>query len=81
VTAEVRNILLGAVVLLCAILVAHRVYAQDGHARYHHYYLHWKQPGTTISCCNARTMQFGVESGDCEPTRMVRKEEELAVKK
>jgi hypothetical protein len=27
------------------------------------------QPGTTISCCNARETVFGVEHGDCEPTR------------
>jgi hypothetical protein len=43
--------------------------AQSGHERWHMYYQHWKQPGTTISCCNARTNTYGVESGDCEPTR------------
>lgn len=44
--------------------------AQDGHARWHHYYQHWKQPGTDVSCCNARqTGPLGIETGDCEPTR------------
>lgn len=43
--------------------------AQDGHARWHHYYLHWKQPGTNISCCQARVNTYGVEHGDCEPAR------------
>ena len=63
-----RNIaaLCATMAALCATLAA---YAQDGHARYHEYYKTWMQPGTTISCCNARETVFGVEHGDCEPAR------------
>jgi hypothetical protein len=57
VTAEVRNILLGAVVLLCAILVAHRPYAQDSHPQGHDPYVDWKTRNG-ISCCHGR---------DCAP--------------
>lgn len=56
---------------LCAIIAAFAqlspAYAQDGHARWHNYYQHWKQPGTNQSCCNARINVMGVEHGDCEP--------------
>src|SRR5512147_515107 len=60
------------IVVLMACLVTVAVHptgsrAQDGHARWHAYYQHWKQPGTTISCCNARVNLMGVETGDCEP--------------
>jgi hypothetical protein len=41
-----------------------------GHAQWHEYYRHWKQPGTDTSCCNARqALPWGAEQGDCEPTR------------
>lgn len=45
--------------------------AQSGHERWHMYYQHWKQPGTTVSCCNARIIDKDGKtlSGDCEPTR------------
>lgn len=44
---------------------------QDGHARWHEYYREWKQPGTGMSCCNARQIGPAGEdlTGDCEPTR------------
>ena len=32
------------------------------------YYQHWKQPGTNMSCCNARVLSNGEEIGDCEST-------------
>ncbi len=64
-----RNIaLLFLLVVLigCVVSVAH---GQD-HMRWHHYYQHWKQPGTTVSCCNARVIVDGKDiMGDCEPTR------------
>jgi hypothetical protein len=54
------------------------VYAQDmpdmdshtaGHAKYHDFYQHWMQPGSSISCCNARvTYPGGGFVGDCYPT-------------
>lgn len=53
-------------VLVFGVMIA-AANAQDGHARWHHYYQNWKQPGTTISCCNARVNVMGVEMGDCEP--------------
>jgi hypothetical protein len=69
VAAKLVVLLLGIVAFGVCLLGALGAYAQSGHERFHHYYLHWKQPGTTVSCCNARTTQFGIESGDCEPTR------------
>jgi hypothetical protein len=69
------GLLVGAVIailLLCAISVAHRAYAQDhtqGHMRYHAQYMFWKQPGSEASCCNARvTYPNGTYTGDCFPT-------------
>jgi hypothetical protein len=43
--------------------------AQSGHERWHPYYMHWNQPGTTVSCCQARVVHPWGETGDCEPTR------------
>lgn len=61
-------LMLAAGLLLLA--VASR--AQDhemGHMRYHSAYQHWKQPGTDISCCNARVVYPGGGFvGDCYPT-------------
>jgi hypothetical protein len=75
-TDEARNIGpegFGAMRRLCAIIVVlaqlSPAYAQHGHERWHQYYRTWLQPGTTVSCCNARITQFGIESGDCEPTK------------
>lgn len=56
-------------ILLGLALLAPRAFGQDGHERWHQYYRTWMQPGTTISCCNARVNTYGVEHGDCEPTR------------
>lgn len=56
--------------LVLLLIVTTKLFAQDGHARWHQYYRTWMQPGTTISCCNAReTTPRGQEMGDCEPTR------------
>ena len=65
------SLLVAAIALVIALVfLAAHAFAQDGHARWHQYYLHWKQPGTTISCCNARIATPGYpEIGDCEPTR------------
>lgn len=48
---------------------------QDHHPLHEHFYQHWKQPGTQLSCCNARiilntgnALNEVVEIGDCEPT-------------
>lgn len=58
-----------AMIFVGLMLLAVVAFGQDGHHRFHHYYQHWKQPGTTVSCCNARMNVMGVEMGDCEPTR------------
>lgn len=39
------------------------------HALHEDFYRHWMQPGTNISCCNARVEVNGVETGDCEPVK------------
>lgn len=54
-------------IVLILLVISFPVTAQ--HERWHEYYRHWKQPGTNQSCCNARVDVFGVEHGDCEPTR------------
>lgn len=45
--------------------------AQSTHHHPFHYdfYRHWKQPGSTASCCDARITRDGKEEGDCEPTQ------------
>ncbi len=65
-------ILFLAVLLIGAgVAILNRANGQDGHSRWHMYYQHWKQPGTTVSCCNARVIsESGIDLvGDCEPTR------------
>lgn len=56
-------------ILIVLILAAISFPVAAQHERWHEYYKHWMQPGTNISCCNARVDTFGVQSGDCEPTR------------
>ena len=51
---------------------SHHGHGGDDGQRHHHpfhqeFYRHWKQPGTTESCCNARVVKNNVEEGDCEP--------------
>jgi len=48
---------------------AARSAAQDHHEFHRDFYRHWMQPGTNVSCCDARVMKDGREVGDCEPTR------------
>lgn len=45
--------------------------AQDHSPHHADFYRHWMQPGVhpPISCCNARKVEGGVETGDCEPTK------------
>lgn len=71
-----RVLLIAAVVLFgfAAWGVCDLARAEDGHGghmRWHEYYRHWKQPGSELSCCNARQIGPAGEdlSGDCEPTR------------
>lgn len=46
-----------------------KVRAQDHHPHHKDFYRLWLQPGTNISCCNARVEVNGVETGDCEPVK------------
>lgn len=43
--------------------------AHDHHPLHKDFYRLWLQPGTNVSCCNARVEQNGVETGDCEPVK------------
>lgn len=43
--------------------------AQDHHPHHKDFYRLWLQPGTNVSCCNARVELNGVETGDCEPVK------------
>jgi len=62
-----------AVVLFAlAITAAGAALAQTAphHHEFHRdFYRHWMQPGTGVSCCDARVTRDGQEVGDCEPTR------------
>jgi hypothetical protein len=42
---------------------------QDHHPLHKEFYRTWMQPGTNVSCCNARVEVNGVETGDCEPVK------------
>lgn len=59
------------VLLLLAFTAASTALAQEPHHHEFHqdFYRHWKQPGSTVSCCDARVTRDGREIGDCEPTR------------
>jgi len=42
------------------------------HSPFHNdFYRYWKQPGSSLSCCDARIENGGIEVGDCEPTQAV----------
>lgn len=65
-------IVLGVLLAIVGLaFMAGRVTAQDhaeGHLKYHPAYSTWKQPGTELSCCNAKETANGVTVGDCYPT-------------
>lgn len=59
------------VVALALLIVTSRGRGQDHphhHPLHQEFYRTWKQPGSEMSCCNARITVDGVERGDCEPT-------------
>lgn len=60
-----------AMIFVGLMLLAVVAFGQSGHDRWHHYYKTWKQPGTTVSCCDARLISPEGKDliGDCEPTR------------
>jgi hypothetical protein len=72
------------VIVLLAVAVGLRVYAQDGragvtsgthgqgHAENHDWYKELKQPGTGYSCCNGTINDI---EGDCRPTRAYQAED------
>lgn len=50
----------------------------DGHAEHHDWYQRHKQPGTSVSCCGARTVKpDGTIEGDCRPVRAFRTDDGL----
>jgi hypothetical protein len=59
------------IVLICfaAVAGAEIVRAQDHHPLHRDFYMHWKQPGTNVGCCQARINHGWGETGDCEPTK------------
>lgn len=67
------------VLMFCLLMVfwlgflAGRASAQEPQHHHHPYhedfYSRWKQPGTELSCCNARIDIDGSEVGDCEPAK------------
>lgn len=66
-----RQLSLAAMVALGVLALAIAALAQthDHHPFHRDFYRHWKQPGTNVSCCDARVTKDGQEVGDCEPTR------------
>lgn len=60
-----------SVAVICGLTGVAAPALADGHHHPLHkdFYRYWKQPGTNVSCCNARIERDGVEVGDCEPTR------------
>lgn len=56
-------------VLLAGLFIAMPSKADDHHPLHRDFYQTWKQPGTELSCCNARITEDGEEKGDCEPTK------------
>jgi hypothetical protein len=68
----------GIVVILSLLLLGAPAYGQSGHhgqghAQNHDWYKELNQPGTTYSCCNARTDKN--PDGDCRPTRAYQTED------
>ncbi len=63
--------LCAVVLFVLALTAAGAALAQTPHHHEFHqdFYRHWKQPGTGVSCCDARVTRDGQEVGDCEPTR------------
>lgn len=75
-TVPYRRLSLAAMLALAVLALAIAALAQSPPAAPHHhhdfhrdFYRHWKQPGTHVSCCDARVTKDGQEIGDCEPTR------------
>lgn len=52
-----------------ALVPAISVSQQHHHPLHQDFYRHWMQPGTNVSCCDARITKDGREIGDCEPTQ------------
>lgn len=64
-----RTVALYAAAFCLAMLPGIGISQQHHHPLHLDFYRHWKQPGTGISCCDARIERDGVETGDCEPVK------------
>ncbi|WP_299109761.1 hypothetical protein [uncultured Bradyrhizobium sp.] len=58
-----------AFVVVVTVFLPLKARAQDHHPLHRDFYQLWLQPGTNVSCCNARVEKDGVETGDCEPVK------------
>ena len=68
--AALASIVLFVLALLSIAGAAAQTVLPFHHHPFHQdFYRHWKQPGTNVSCCDARVTKDGQEIGDCEPTR------------
>lgn len=56
-------------IILTALFTAPAAAQSPHHPLHLDFYRLWLQPGTNISCCNARVERDGVETGDCEPVK------------
>lgn len=56
-----------AMIFVGLMLLAVVAFGQDHHPLHRDFYMHWKQPGTNIGCCQARINHGWGETGDCEP--------------
>jgi len=58
-----------AFVAVVTVFMPLKARAQDHSPHHKDFYRLWLQPGTSVSCCNARVELNGVETGDCEPVK------------
>jgi len=60
-----------AFVAIVTVFLPLKARGQDHSPHHADFYRHWMQPGVIppISCCKARKVEGGVETGDCEPTK------------
>lgn len=56
----------GAGLIAIGIIVGATLHVRP--AKAHDHYTHWKQPGTSSSCCNEKKTVDGETTGDCYPT-------------
>jgi hypothetical protein len=58
-------------VLFAAVIAFGAVVGAVKPGRAHDKYMHWKQPGGQVSCCNEKKTVNGVTTGDCYETKFL----------